>query len=170
MDNIVLIGLPTAGKSTMGVILAKTLGMQFLDTDLCIQDRTGMLLQEIINTRGQKRFLQIEEESILSLRCSHTVIATGGSVVYSDRAMMHLSLGSLIIYLAISYDVMTRRLTNITTRGVILGEGQSLWDMYHERVPLYERYADIRIDCSDMHFENIVNELVVRIHESKKCR
>ena len=168
MNNIILIGLPGAGKSTLGVILAKALGMHFIDTDIVIQDQTGRLLQEIINTDGVKRFLEIEEECVLSLTCSHAVISTGGSVVYSTRAMKHLRTDGIIIYLEISFEEMVRRLKNITTRGIVLEQGQSLRDMYDQRIPLYERYADIRIDCSDRAFESVVENVVVRIREHKR--
>ena len=168
MNNIILIGLPGAGKSTLGVILAKALGMHFIDTDIVIQDQTGRLLQEIINTDEVERFLEIEEECVLSLTCSHAVISTGGSVVYSTRAMKHLRTDGIIIYLEISFEEMVRRLKNITTRGIVLEQGQSLRDMYDQRIPLYERYADISIDCSERAFESVVENVVVRIKEHKR--
>jgi len=168
MNNIILIGLPGAGKSTLGVILAKALGMHFIDTDIVIQDQTGRLLQEIINTDEVERFLEIEEECVLSLTCSHAVISTGGSVVYSTRAMEHLRTDGIIIYLEISFEEMVRRLKNITTRGIVLEQGQSLRDMYDQRIPLYERYADISIDCSERAFESVVENVVVRIKEHKR--
>lgn len=168
MNNIILIGLPGAGKSTLGVILAKALGMHFIDTDIVIQDQTGRLLQEIINTDGVKRFLEIEEECVLSLTCSRAVISTGGSVVYSTRAMKHLRTDGIIIYLEISFEEMVRRLKNITTRGIVLEQGQSLRDMYDQRIPLYERHADIRIDCSGEAFESVVEKVVLRIREHKR--
>jgi len=165
MKNIILIGLPGAGKSTLGVILAKTLGMHFIDTDIIIQDKTGRLLQEIINTDGVERFLEIEEECILSLNKCHAVISTGGSVVLRSRAMKHLTSDGMIIYLEISYDEMVKRLKNITTRGIVLEPGQSLRDMYDQRIPLYERYADIRINCSGEAFESVVENVVLKIRE-----
>jgi len=168
MNNVILIGLPGAGKSTLGVILAKTLGMHFIDTDIIIQDKTGRLLQEIINTDGVERFLEIEEECILSLNKCHAVISTGGSVVLRSRAMKHLTSDGMIIYLEISYDEMVKRLKNITTRGIVLEPGQSLRDMYDQRIPLYERYADIRINCSGEAFESVVENVVVRIKEHKR--
>ncbi|ABD41567.1 shikimate kinase [Methanospirillum hungatei JF-1] len=165
MNNVILIGLPGAGKSTLGVILAKTLGMHFIDTDIIIQDKTGRLLQEIINTDGVERFLEIEEECILSLNKCHAVISTGGSVVLRSRAMKHLTSDGMIIYLEISYDEMVKRLKNITTRGIVLEPGQSLRDMYDQRIPLYERYADIRINCSGEAFESVVENVVLKIRE-----
>jgi shikimate kinase len=163
MNNIILIGLPGSGKSTLGVILAKTLGLRFVDTDIIIQEHTGRLLQEIINTVGAEEFLRVEEACILSLDCSDTVIATGGSVVYSSRAMQHLKSGGITIYLEISCEEMISRLKNIVTRGVVLKSGQSLRDMYYQRIPLYEMYADIRVDCSDEAFESVVEKVAMKI-------
>ncbi|MDD1686018.1 shikimate kinase [Methanoregula sp.] len=160
MNNIILIGLPGAGKSTMGVILAKTLGMKYTDTDIVIQETTGRLLQEIIDTDGTDTFLEIEERTILALDCHNTIIATGGSAVFSRKAMEHLKSGGCIIYLKISFDEMIERLSNIRTRGIVLHNGESLSEMYNERIPLYERYADIAIDCSGNHFEAAVENVL----------
>jgi len=148
MKNIVIIGMPGAGKSTMGVILAKTLGRQFIDTDIVAQETTGRLLQEIIDQEGTAAFLRTEEQTILSLHGHHAVIATGGSVVFSEKAMKHLKKEGVVVYLKISFEEMVSRLRNITTRGIVLAAGQSLHDMYTRRVPLYEKYADITVDCS----------------------
>jgi len=144
--------MPGAGKSTMGVILAKTLGMKFIDTDIAIQETTGRLLQEIIDTDGPDAFRKIEEKTILSLHCHHTVIATGGSVVFGGRAMKYLKSEGIVIYLTISCEEMARRLRNITSRGIVLIAGQGLFDMYNQRIPLYEKYADITIDFSHDNF------------------
>lgn len=160
MNNIILIGLPGAGKSTMGVILAKTLGMKYTDTDIVIQESDGRLLQDIIDTKGTDTFLEIEERTILALNCHNTVIATGGSAVFSRRAMEHLKSGGYIIYLKITFDEMIERLSNIRTRGIVLRKGESLPEMYTERIPLYERYADITIDCSGNHFEAAVENIL----------
>jgi len=157
--NIVIIGMPSAGKSTIGVILAKTLGMNFTDTDILIQENTGRLLQEIITTEGIDAFLKIEESTILSLYCTNSIIATGGSVVFSDRSIHYLKKDSLVIYLHIFFEEMVHRLNNITTRGIVLAEGQSLLDMYNQRIPLYEKYADITIDCSKEDVEDIIKNL-----------
>ena len=159
MKNIILIGLPGAGKSTLGVILAKTLGMRFIDTDIRIQERCGMLLQEIIDRRGTEGFLGIEEETILSLNEDQAVIATGGSVVYSSRAMDHLKAGGTVVYLVLSYPEMVRRLQNIRTRGAVLARGQSLREMYDQRIPLYEAYADIRVQTRSGRLEDAVTRI-----------
>jgi len=160
MNNIILIGMPSAGKSTVGVILAKTLGMNFIDTDIAIQEKSKRLLQEIIDTDGPDAFKTIEEETILSLHSHHTVIATGGSAVFSKRAMEHLTQYGVVVYLKISFDEMEKRLRNITTRGIVLSRGETLYEMYNERVPLYEKYAGITIDCEKEDFEMIVKKII----------
>ncbi len=160
MNNIILIGMPGAGKSTTGVILAKALGMRFVDTDIVLQEKTGQLLQEIIDAEGHDAFLEREERTIESLRCRHAVIATGGSVVLGGRAMESLKSGGVVVYLKLSFEEMTRRLNNIPTRGIILLPGQSLRAMYDQRVPLYEKYADITVDCPGADFETIVQDIL----------
>ncbi|MGD0535164.1 MAG: shikimate kinase [Methanoregula sp.] len=160
MKNIILIGMPGAGKSTVGVILAKALGRTFIDTDIMIQENAGRLLQEIIDTEGPAAFLKTEEETVLSLSCRNSVIATGGSVVFSRKAMESLKKEGVVVYLKISFEEMTKRLRNITTRGIVLFKGESLSDMYHERVTLYEKYADITVDCSKGDFEDIVEKVI----------
>ncbi|MDN7013142.1 shikimate kinase [Methanoculleus sp. FWC-SCC3] len=159
-ENIVLIGMPGAGKSTVGVILAKTLGMQFVDTDILIQERAGRMLQEILDKDGPDAFKRIEEETILSLQPRNAVIATGGSVVCSPDAMAHLESGGVVVYLEIPYAEMEKRLKNITTRGIVLLPGQSLREMYDERVPLYEKYADLTVACSGEDLESVVGRVI----------
>ena len=166
MKNIVIIGMPGAGKSTMGVILAKTLGRNFIDTDIVAQEQSGRLLQEIIDDEGTDAFLKTEEHTILSLHCRNAVIATGGSVVFSEKAMEHLKNGGVVIYLKISFEEMSKRLRNITTRGIVLTAGQSLRDMYTQRAPLYEQYADITIDCSGSDFEDCIGHVVYKLPAS----
>jgi shikimate kinase len=163
MKNIILIGMPGAGKSTVGVILAKTLGRKFVDTDLVIQEHAGRLLQEIIDTDGPDAFKKIEEETVLSLHRRNSVIATGGSVVFSGPAMEYLKANGIVVYLKISFEEMEKRLRNITTRGLVLSRGETLREMYDERVPLYEKYADITIGCSDQDFETVVGKVVETI-------
>jgi shikimate kinase len=128
----------------------------------------SILLEEIIDTEGPDAFLKTEEETVLSLSCRNSVIATGGSVVFSEKAMEHLKEDGVVVYLAISFDEMAKRLRNITTRGIVLFKGESLLDMYHERVPLYERYADITVDCSKGDFEEIVGEVIGKIGRWEK--
>ena len=163
MRNIVLIGMPSAGKSTVGVILAKNMGMNFIDTDVLLQTRQGRLLQEIINTDGIQAFLVKEEEAILSTEFSNTVIATGGSVVYSTKAMEHLKKNGLFIYLNISMKAVKKRLRNLKTRGIVLSKGQTLEDIYQERAPLYEKYADIILDCSDCSIQDTINAVHAKL-------
>lgn len=158
--NIILVGMPGAGKSTVGVVLAKTLGMQFIDTDILIQERAGKMLQEILDEDGPDAFKRIEEETILSLHPRRAVIATGGSVVCSEAAMAHLKSGGLVVYLEIPYAEMEKRLKNITTRGILLLPGQSLRGMYDERVPLYEKYADLTVACSGEDLESVVENVI----------
>ena len=167
MKNIVLIGMPGAGKSTTGVILAKALRRQFIDTDLVIQEHAGRLLQDIIDTEGPDAFKTLEEETVLSLHCQSAVIATGGSVVFSGRAMKHLKSNGVVVYLKISFDDMERRLRNITTRGIVLSRGETLQEMYDERIPLYERYAAITVDCSDEDFERCVDRVISGLPENR---
>ncbi len=143
MANVVLIGMPGCGKSTAGVLLAKELGMDFLDTDVILQAREGRLLQGMIDEIGIDAFLSKEQEAVLSLRCDRTVIATGGSVVYGEKAMRHLHTGGLVVYIETPYEQIERRLSNLATRGVTLREGQTLRALYDERAPLYLREADV---------------------------
>ena len=145
MSNLILIGMPASGKSTAGVVLAKRLGYSFLDTDLLIQRREGSRLHEIIADRGIDGFLACEEAACLSIQAERTVIATGGSVVYSEAAMAHLkSLGS-VVYLEVELETLTGRLKDIRDRGVVLRPGQTLAELYAERVILYEKYADLTV-------------------------
>lgn len=146
MENIVLIGMPGVGKSTVGVILAKELGYQFIDADLLIQKQEKRLLREIIAQEGVDGFIQIENQVNASIETNRTVIATGGSVVYGREAMEHLKKISTVVYLKLSYQALKKRLGNLKNRGVVLREGQTLRDLYEERVVLYEKYADIVID------------------------
>lgn len=158
-DNIVLIGMPGAGKSTVGVVLAKKLGYAFLDSDLVIQSREGMLLHEIISERGVQGFWAVEEEANVSINADRTVIATGGSVIYGSRAMEHLKQIGTVVYLRLSCDAIADRLGDLNERGVTLQEGQDLSELYAERVPLYEKYADYTINCEHMSIREIVEEI-----------
>ena len=159
MKNIVLIGMPGSGKSTLGVVLAKYLNMAFCDTDLFIQQFEKRKLQEIINSEGVDGFLKKEEKYLLSFESENMVIATGGSVVLSEKAMAHLKKNSTVIYLKVDFSNLTHRLKNRKTRGIAMDDGQTLKDIYEIRTPLYEKYADITIDCNKRSFNEIVDEL-----------
>ena len=161
--NIVLIGMPGAGKSTVGVVLAKKLGYAFLDSDLVIQSREGKLLHEIIEAHGVEQFWSIEEEANLSINAVRTVIATGGSVIYGGRAMEHLGQGGVIVYLKLSCEEIARRLGDLNERGVTLRKGQNLQMLYEERIPLYEKYADITVTCEKLTIREIVEEIDRRV-------
>lgn len=164
--NIVLIGMPGAGKSTVGVVLAKKLGYRFLDSDLVIQEQTGKLLHELITEHGVQGFLKIEGQINSELECENAVIATGGSVVYSDEAMQHLRSIGQVVYLKLSYKEIEERLGDLTARGVALKPGQTLQDLYDERCPLYERYAHITELCDEKLVREIVEELAEQLSES----
>lgn len=157
--NIVLIGMPSAGKSTVGVLLAKRLGYSFVDVDLVIQEQEGKLLKEIIAERGMEEFLQIEDQVNAGLDREKTVIAPGGSVIYGKNAMNHLKSIGTVIYLKLGYEEIEKRLGNLTDRGVALRDGMTLRDLYEERTPYYERYADITLDGSGKDFGEVVDEL-----------
>ena len=145
-DNIVLIGMPGVGKSTIGVVLAKVLGYQFVDADLLIQEAEGELLSELIEENGTDGFIEIENRVNSQIQTHRSVIATGGSVVYGKEAMEHLKSIGTVVYLKQNLRVLQRRLRNLKGRGVVLKEGQTLVDLYKERTVLYEKYADITVD------------------------
>ena len=158
-DNIVLIGMPASGKSTAGVILAKVLGKKFIDTDLVIQEREKALLADIIKDKGVAGFMKIEEEAILSVDVKNTVIATGGSAVYGEKAMEHLKENGTVVYLKVEKDEKKKRLTDIKERGVVLREGESIEEMYDNRSVLYEKYADIIIEERDSTIEETIRKI-----------
>ena len=145
-DNIVLIGMPGVGKSTVGVVLAKALGYQFVDADLLIQEAEGKLLSELIEEHGTDGFIEIENRVNSQIQTHRSVIATGVSVVYGKEAMEHLKSIGTVVYLKQNLRVLQRRLRNLKGRGVVLKEGQTLVDLYKERTVLYEKYADITVD------------------------
>ena len=148
-SNIVLIGMPGAGKSTVGVVLAKTAALEFVDTDLLIQKQTGRKLQEIIDNDGIDAFLKIEGEVISKVDCKNSVIATGGSAVFSEIAMNNLRRDGVIVFLDVPLAEIKRRVDNITTRGIAMKSGETLETVYNERLPLYKKYADITVDLAD---------------------
>lgn len=162
MKNIILIGMPACGKSTVGVVLAKTLGMAFLDSDILIQEREGDLLQNIIDNKGMDYFLKIEEETINSIDVINCVIATGGSVVYSLSGMQHLAEIGKIVYLKLPLRIIESRLNNINSRGIAMGKNESLQDLYYKRVPLYEQYADCIIEAEGLSVEGVIDKIISR--------
>ncbi len=161
--NLVLIGMPASGKSTVGVILAKVIGYDFIDTDILIQRAEKKRLPEIIKAVGVDGFLEVEERVCSSVEADRCVIATGGSVVYSEKAMRHLKKIGHVMYLKANYETIRRRLGNIRQRGVALREGQTLRDLYEERVVLYEKYADTVVEE-----EGDVEDVVVGILKTMK--
>ena len=148
MKNIVLIGMPGVGKSTVGVILAKILNYDFVDCDLVIQKKTGKLLCEIIKENGTDGFIKTENEIIASLKLEKTVIATGGSAVYGEEAMENLKKSSVVVYLELELNSLKKRLSDIKNRGVVIKDGQSIDELFCEREALYKKYADITV-CED---------------------
>lgn len=159
MKNIVLIGMPGAGKSTVGVVLAKRLGMSFMDSDLVIQEQEGKMLHEIIAEKGTEGFLVIEDKVNAAINPKNTVIATGGSVIYGQNAMEHLREIGTVCYLKLSYESIDERLGDLAQRGVALKDGQTLMDLYQERTPLYEKYANLVIDCENKNIREVVGEI-----------
>lgn len=162
-DNIALIGMPGAGKSTIGVLLAKHLGMGFVDTDLVIQTAVGKTLQEIVDSDGHLALRPIEEREIAGLDVHRHVIATGGSAAYSERAMDALRTGGVVVYLDVPLAEIEQRVTNLGQRGLSMAAGQTLADLYAERTPLYRRHADIIIDCRGRGQEAIVEAITAAV-------
>lgn len=159
-SNIVLIGMPGVGKSTIGVILAKIIGYHFLDSDLVIQDREQRRLHQIIAEEGTEGFLKIENDVNASLDVERTIIATGGSVIYGEGAMDHLKTIGEIVYLKADYPTIERRLGNLEKRGVALKPGQTLKDLYDERCVLYEKHADVVVDEKGLGTEETIGEVL----------
>lgn len=159
MNNITLIGMPGAGKSTVGVVLAKKLGYTFLDSDLLIQQQENKLLHEIIAEKGLNGFEQIENKVNSKIETNRSIIATGGSAIYGTEAMMHLKSISKVVYLKLDYEELLERLGDLEERGVAIRPGQTLLELYNERISLYEKYADIIIDCTHKSIREIVMEI-----------
>lgn len=159
-ENITLIGMPGVGKSTVGVVLAKVLGYRFLDSDLEIQEQTGKLLHELISEHGDDGFLEIENKVNAALDVKHTVIATGGSVVYGEQAMQHLQEISTVVYLRLPYEDLKIRLGDLHERGVVLKQGQTLKDLLDVRTPLYEKYAHVIVDEDELDIHGVVNAII----------
>ncbi len=163
MKNIVLIGMPGAGKSTVGVLLAKSCLMDFKDTDLLIQREHKKSLSEIISEVGVDKFLQIENDVIKAESFKNTVVATGGSAVFGEEAMSKLKAHGTVVYLKVDCKELERRIDNIHTRGIAMKAGTTIAELYCERAPLYEKYADITVDCTLLTAEECVSEIVKRI-------
>lgn len=160
MNNITLIGMPASGKSTVGVVLAKTMGKSFLDVDLLIQGREKDLLQNIVDKLSREEFISLEEKYIRSIQVKNTVIAPGGSAVYSEKAMAHLKSLGKIVYIKQPLYVIERRLNNIHSRGITFEPGESLLDLYNRRIPLYESYCDFYVDGESLTVEEVVEAIV----------
>ena len=167
MNNIILIGMPSAGKSTVGVVLAKALGFDFVDTDLIIQRQQGDKLYRIIEKKGIDEFIRIENECVASLKAEKSVIATGGSVIFGREAMVNLKKLGIVVYLETDEKEIERRLNNIKTRGVVMAENETVSDIYRKRVPLYEKYADITVRTQNGQIERTV-EMIMKGNENEK--
>lgn len=158
-DNIILIGMPGSGKSTIGVVLAKVLGYKFVDSDLVIQETYHKLLHELIEERGVEGFWQIENDVNTSIDGTNCVIATGGSAVYGQEAMEHFREIGTVVYLQLPLEEIVERLGDLNQRGVTLHNGQTITDLYQERLPLYKKYAHITVCCENKMLREIVEEI-----------
>ena len=164
MQNIILIGMPGAGKSTVGIVLAKALGYKFIDTDLVIQEDQGMVLQNIIEKYGNKGFNTIENNIISSIKTDKSVIATGGSAVYGTEAMNNLKSSGNILYLELPFNEIKKRLGNLEKRGVSIEKGQTLETLYNDRITLYEKYSDLTIHCHKLQIREIINTIIKQLN------
>lgn len=162
-ENIILIGMAGAGKSTTGVVVAKILAMDFLDGDLVIQKKTGRTLQDIIDKEGNAAFRKIEEEVLCGIQVENTVIAPGGSAIYYPAVFEHFKKNGKVVFLHVPFDEIQRRLSNLATRGVTLEDGQTIEDLYYQRLPLYQKYADITIDTTGLTLEETVAKIIESI-------
>ncbi len=162
-NNIILIGMPASGKSTVGVILAKILGYNFVDADIVIQEKESRKLSQIIEEEGVQGFIEIENRINSQIEVEKTVISTGGSAVYGKEAMDHYKNIGKVVYLKVSMEVLTKRLNDVKQRGVVMREGQSLTSLYNERSVLYEKYADITIDEENLSMEEVVARLLAAL-------
>ena len=156
MDNVILIGMPGAGKSTVGVLLAKRLGYRFVDTDLLIQEKENKRLFEILRDDGNEYFAAAENNIVASLKAEKSVIATGGSVVFGSSAMENLKSLGKVVYLRVPLAELEKRVNNFETRGILMKSGQTLADIFNERTPLYEKYADVTVDCDGELADNAI--------------
>lgn len=166
MNNIILIGMPGSGKSTVGVLLAKALGYSFIDTDLLISRKAGKPLQHILNDDGLDRFLELEQKVGSTLDCDYTIVATGGSMVLSQSAMEHLRSLGRVVFIKVPFDEIKRRVTNITTRGIVFHKNETLENVYEQRTPLYEFYADLVVDVPSA--DSTIEQTVEKAAETLK--
>ena len=166
MNNIILIGMPGCGKSTIGVVLAKNLGFRFIDSDLLIQEREHRLLHEIITQDGLEAFNQIENQVNASIETTSSIIATGGSVIYGQEAMQHLKEISTVVYIYLPYEELRTRLGSLEQRGVALKPEETLKDLYDSRSVLYKKYADITVDASHMGIQAVAEEILRKTRET----
>lgn len=164
-NNIILIGMPGAGKSTLGVVLAKAMGFDFVDTDLIIQSEQNEKLYRIIEKKGIEEFIRIENETASSLKAENSVIATGGSVIFGKEAMKNLKNLGTVIYLQVNVKEIEKRLSNIKTRGIVMKAGETVKKIYDERTPLYKKYADITVNCDGMDLEKTVEKIISFVGE-----
>ena len=159
--NITFIGMPGAGKSTVGVVVAKLLCMTFIDADLLIQSREKKRLSKIIEEVGNEKFLKLENDVLANINVHNSIISTGGSAIFGKEAMEHLKKISTVVYIKVPYETLEKRLKNLKRRGVVLEEGQTLKDVYDVRTPLYEKYADITIEgCNDIDIQDLALKIV----------
>jgi len=164
-NNIILIGMPGSGKSTMGVLFAKNMNYRFLDVDFLIQEHEGKRLYEVIEEKGNDYFLKVEDEINAGLMVERTVISTGGSVVYCENAMKHLKSIGTVIYIKVPEKEIERRITNFSTRGIIIKSGDTLEDLYNERTPLYEKYADLTVLCNESELQFNADKMMTEYEE-----
>jgi shikimate kinase len=169
-SNIVLIGMPGAGKSTVGIILAKLTSRDFIDTDVLIQISQGRLLQSIVDTEGYMALRRIEEDILLGLHCHNHVIATGGSAVYSHAAMEHLKSSGIVVFLDVDLSTLESRVYDFDTRGLAKRPDQSFSDLFEERVILYRKHADVTVDCVDLSQEEVCAQIIKRVKTRKSTR
>ncbi|MGI6722236.1 MAG: shikimate kinase [Anaerovoracaceae bacterium] len=167
MDNVILIGMPGCGKSTVGVVLAKALGYDFIDSDLLIQQHENKLLSEILESVGPWGFNKIEDDINASIQAERTVIATGGSAIYGEKAMKHLASSGTVVYIKLNFEEIERRIDSIHGRGISIEEGMDLKQLYDERTPLYEKYADITVDTEGL---NVRQSVLLIKHELENKR
>lgn len=166
--NLVFIGMPAVGKSTVGVVVAKQLGKRFVDSDLLIQEQEGKLLREIIAEVGEEEFLKIESRVNCNINVQNSIISPGGSVIYCEEAMEHFKKIGTIVYLKASFQTIKRRIRDPKKRGVVLREGQTFRDLYEERVRLYEKYADITVSEDGCKLDETIVNVLEAVEAYKK--